>query len=749
MRSKIFLVMAVICCHYLNSFAGGFIIMNNAVTVANNNNRITPKVQDFTLRCKKLRIDVQMDGPMAVTTVEQTFENGTGQRLEGDYFFPLPKNAVIKEFRMEMNGEMVKAEMLDAQKARQIYEDIVRQMKDPALLEFSDQGMLRMRIFPIEPNSTKEIKLVFAHYMPIDNGTYEYVYPLNALKYNSHPIEDVVMNVDIKANEKIRNVYSPTHLVDVVHSSDFKAKASMELGQDEMPSQFKLYYSTSSSLLGMSMFQFKEKNEDGFFIADISPGFIDQHKVVSKDVTFIMDISGSMRGDKIIQARNTLTKCVEQLNPGDKFEIITFGTEAYQLFGKRTIVDETSKKKAFEFINRIEPLGGTNMDAAFGLAMQEKVDPTRPSNIIFITDGRPTIGEYDETKLLKKISTTNAKNHRIFTFGVGEDLNIKLLDLIAADGRGLRSYISEGDDISKTVTSFFSKISAPVLSDVKISFADAPNEYQVFPKTCPDIFYGSSLTISGRFRNPGATKLIVEGMLNGVPQKFEYDVAFKEESSEQEFVPAIWASRRVGDLLDQIRLTGENEEIKDEIVTLSRRYGIITPYTSYLILEDERAHASVRGGNVDENTTIFNPNAVNTGGTAMQKEYDDLKKDNGYGAQEKSEEIQQLNTSSNISDTKLANKRMKVMEGEANDKPQNIVRDNTIANGRAMYQTDSMMVDADVMLDDNSKLKRKEIKFASEEYFNLANTDKAAREYMSKGRNVQFVHNKQVYVVTD
>jgi Ca-activated chloride channel family protein len=377
--------------------------------------------------------------------------------------------------------------------------------------------------------------------------------------------------------------------------------------------------------------------------------------------------------------------------------------------------------------------------------MQEKVDPTRPSNIIFITDGRPTIGEYDEAKLMKKISTTNAKNHRIFTFGVGEDLNIKLLDLIAADGRGLRAYISEGDDISKTVTAFFKKISAPVLSDVKISFADAPNEYQVFPKNCPDIFYGSSLTISGRYRNPGNSKLIVEGMLNGVPQKFEYDIAFKEEAAEQEFVPAIWASRRVGDLLDQIRLTGENEELKDEIVTLSRRYGIITPYTSYLILEDERAN--VRGGTEDRNMTIFNPNAVNEGGVAMQKEYDDLKKDNGYSSQEKSTEVQQLNTTSNISDTKLANKRMKVMHGESNDKSEEIVNYNTIANGRAMYQTDSMMVDADVMT--NSKLKRKEVKFASEEYFNLANTDKAAREYMSKSRNVQFVHNNQIYIVVD
>ncbi len=745
MSKKIWLIMAVICCHYLQSFAGGFMLVNNTVSMVNTNLKTTPKLQDFTLRCKKLRVDVQMDGPLAVTTIEQTFENGTAQRLEGDYFFPLPKNAVIKEFRMEMNGEMVKAEMLDATKARQIYEDIVRQMKDPALLEFSDQGMLRMRIFPIEPKSTKEIKLVFAHYMPVDNGTYEYVYPLNALKYNSHPIEDVVLNVDIKSTEKIRNVYSPTHLVDVVHTSDLKAKASMETDEEIMPSQFKLYYSTSSSLLGMSMFQFKEKNEDGFFIADISPGFIDENKIVSKDVTFIMDISGSMRGDKIIQARNTLTKCVEQLNAGDKFEIITFGTEAYQLFGKRTIVDETSKKKAFAFIDRIEPLGGTNMDAAFGLAMQEKVDPVRPSNIIFITDGRPTIGEYDEAKLMKKISLSNAKSHRIFTFGIGADLNIKLLDLIAADGRGLRTYISEGDDISKTVTSFFKKISAPVLSDVKISFADAPNEYQVFPKNCPDIFYGSSLTVSGRFRNPGATKLIVEGMLNGTPQRFEYDVNFKEEASEQEFVPAIWASRRVGDLLDQIRLTGENDELKDEIVTLSRRYGIITPYTSYLILEDERANMMSNRRDM----TIFNPNVVGQGGVAMEREYDDLKKDNGIMSQEKSSEVQTLNYASNVSSTKVANKRMKVHTGEANDKEEELVNYNTIANGRAMYQADSVMIDADVMNEKNSKLKRKEIKFGSDEYFNLASSNKTARDYMSKNRNVQFIYNNEIYMVVD
>ncbi len=743
MFKKLTLVIVAISCNYLLTFAGGFIITSAAVI-----NHVEPqKVQDYTLHCKKLRIDVQMDGPVAVTTVEQTFENSTAQRMEGDYFFPLPKNAIIKEFRMEMNGVMVKAEMLDAAGARKIYEDIVRQMKDPALLEFTDQGMLRMRIFPIEPNSTKEIKLVFAHYMPIDNGTYEYSYPLNALKYNSKPIDDVVVNVDIKSDEKIKNVYSPTHLVDVVHSSDHKAKASMELGEDAMPSQFKLYYSTSSSLLGMSMFQFKEKSEDGFFIADISPGFIEADKVVSKDVTFIMDISGSMRGDKIIQARNTLTKCVEELNDGDKFEIITFGTEAYQLFGKRTIVDETSRKKAYAFIDKIEALGGTNMDGAFSLAFQEKADPQRPSNILFITDGKPTIGEWDETKLMKKISDGNAKNHRIFAFGIGGDLNFRLIDKIAADGRGLRTYLAEDEDISKSVSTFFAKISAPVLSDVKVYFADAPNEYQVFPKNCQDIFYGRSLTVSGRFRDAGTTKLIVEGKLNGVVQKFEYDVQWKDDVTENEFVPSIWAARRVGDLLDQIRLVGENEELKDEIVTLSRRYGIITPYTSYLILEDERVTNINNTNNGDGTMTIFNSTNLGFSSQRMESEYDNLKSNNDAITITQSSEVQKLNGANNYAETKLDKNRNKVSDLAEGSEDDNIVNDNTIANGRAMYYQNNQMIDADVMT--NTNLKKKEIKFGSDEYFELVNNDKVAKEYMSKSRNVQFVHNNQIYMVVD
>jgi len=740
---KLKLINLVLACIFscTMNYAGGFLIVNH---VTSTNITVHKKVQDYTLKCIRLRVDVKIDGPVAITTIEQRFENTTAQRMEGDYYFPLPLNAVIQDFRMEMNGEMVKAEMLDATKAKQIYEDIVRQMKDPALLEFSDQGMLRMRIFPIEPHSTKDIKLTFAHKMPVDNGTYEYSYPLNALKYNSHPIDDVVLNVDIQAKEDIKNVYSPTHLVDVVHSSDHNAKASMEVDKDIAPSQFKLYYSTSSSLLGLSVFQFKEKNEDGFFIADISPGFINKDEVVKKDVTFIMDISGSMRGDKIIQARNTLTQCVKELNEGDKFEIITFGTEAYQLFGQRTAVDEDSRKKAFSFIDRIEALGGTNMEAAFNLALKDKVDESRPSNIIFITDGKPTIGEFDEVKLMKKISDANGKHHRIFTFGIGEDLNIRLLDKIAEDGRGLRSYITDGNEISGTVTSFFKKISAPVLSDVKIYFADAPNEYQVFPKTCPDIFYGSSLTISGRFRNPGKSTLIVEGMLNGIKQKFEYPLVWEDKGTGNEFVPSIWASRRVGDLLDQIRLTGENEEIKDEVVTLARRYGIITPYTSYLIIEDEKQSLSQNRNTVP----VFNDQLSDTEKLFMKEEYDDLKKDKGKISITQSTEVQELsNATGSISTVKKSQQRMNGADGESNLQPNAVVNYNVLANGRSMYMADSVLIDADVA--NNTNLKRKEIKFGSDEYFELANTDKVARNYMSQNRNVQFVHNNQIYMIVD
>jgi Ca-activated chloride channel family protein len=167
-------------------------------------------------------VDVKINGNVAETYIDQEFHNPSDVMLEGYYIFPIPKNAVIKDFSMEINGKMVSAELLDANKARQIYEDIVRQIKDPALLEYSGQGIFKVRIFPIEPRSNKKVSISYREVLDSDNGIYEYIYPLNTEKFSAKPVKSVSVKVDLKTNNKIKTIYSPTHSIDIVHKDTNK-----------------------------------------------------------------------------------------------------------------------------------------------------------------------------------------------------------------------------------------------------------------------------------------------------------------------------------------------------------------------------------------------------------------------------------------------------------------------------------------------------------------------------------------------
>jgi len=724
--------------------AGGFIIVEQqGVPQSNTNPQDGRKL--YTLECRSLKVQTTVQDQVAVTSVEQVFYNTTGQRLEGYFMFPIPKGSVIKDFRMEINGVMMQAEMMDATKARQIYEDIVRRMKDPALLEYSGQDLFRLRIFPIEPNSEKRISITYTELLTKDNGTYEYLFPLNTKKYSAAPLQNVLIQVDVQASAPLKTLYSPTHEIDINRKDDRTAKIVYESNAVSPDMDFRLYGSTATSMLGTSFLTYKEQGSEGFFFADISPGFIDEKVVMAKDVTLVLDVSGSMVGEKMDQARNALRFCVENLNPGDRFELIRFSTEAQALFGKRMPYTGETKKEALDFITGLKAIGGTNMDDAFRLALKEPPAGDRPSMIIFITDGKPTIGETDEERLLKKIGGLNTGNQRIFTFGVGYDLNTKLLDKLTDATHGYRTYVMPEEDIEVKVSDFFTKVSSPVLSDVTVRFADEPNEFKIFPKAIPDLFRGSSITLFGRYRKPGKTQMIVEGKVNGEIKKFTYDVVLGDVSARHDFIAPLWATRNVGFLLDQIRLHGETQEIKDEIVTLSREYGIITPYTSYLILEDEQIRTENR--NITSDQQLFAPRMngkVNEFMTGQKKQLDDLKSSGGEGSVRSSTEVQGYNYAGNLEKSVTKNKTM-YRDSQGNDR--DLAKETRNVNGRAMYQVGEEWVDVDIQKSANYKVNR--VQFASKEYFDMANNTPGISQYLALGRNVRFVHNNQVYEVYD
>ncbi|HMN23033.1 MAG TPA: VIT domain-containing protein, partial [Ignavibacteriaceae bacterium] len=395
-------------------FADGFIVIP----------RPHPLPNPFPLEVVYHNVEVKIDGQSAVTRIDQSFYNPSNFQLEGYYIFPVPKGAVINNFTMVINGKETKAELLDSDKARKIYEDIVRQMRDPALLEYSEQNIFKLRIFPIEPRSEKKISISYTQLLESDNNLFEYIYPLNTEKFSAKPLKNVSVKIDLKSDNKLKNIYCPTHEVDIVNKSDNHSVISYEAENIRPDTDFKLYFSKNQSVVGLSLLTYKSGNKDGYFMLSASPSIqIDKNNIENKDITFILDVSGSMSGEKLEQAKKALLYCINNLNEGDHFNIIRFSTEAYSLFKNLENVDKQKMSEAKSFINDLQAIGGTNIEEAFNLAFKNYQQSSRTHFVVFLTDGKPTIGEMNEDKLVKRILNSNKTNSRIFTFGVGNEIN--------------------------------------------------------------------------------------------------------------------------------------------------------------------------------------------------------------------------------------------------------------------------------------------------------------------------------------
>ncbi|HEY3450288.1 MAG TPA: VIT domain-containing protein [Myxococcales bacterium] len=543
---------------------------------------------------KYQRVSAEIKDGAAVTRVEQVFVNESPRQLEAHYVFPLPKGAALSEFYLWINGKKTKGEMLEKQKATEIYEGIVRRMQDPGLLEYIDSDVFRARVFPVPANGEQKIELAFSQVLDFQSGLYHYRYPLGGggkLQQNIKVKQDFTFSASIGSKIPLRSVYSPTHALQVANRGENAAIVGLEQGPGaDLSKDLDLYYSTSEKAIGLSLMTYKEESEPGYFLALISPKTeFQQEEILGKRITFVIDNSGSMAGDRMKVAKDALKYCVQRLNPQDRFNVIRFATDVEALFPAPAEAKGDSLKKALSFVDGMEALGGTAIDDAMRLALKdgEKASGSNgPHIILFVTDGQPTIGETSEDAIAKNASAGNKAKSRVFTFGVGEDLNARLLDRLAADGQGAADYVKGGKDFEAKISGFYDKVSYPVLADVALDLSGM-SAYDVYPRRLPDLFKGSQLVVMGRYRSAGDLKVTLTGTVNGVPKKFEYGTTtFAKEHKSEGFIPRLWAIRKVGYLLEEIRLRGEKPELRDEVVALGKKFGIVTPYTSYLVVED-------------------------------------------------------------------------------------------------------------------------------------------------------------------
>ena len=548
--------------------------------------RRTQQIQNLII--EKHHVNVSIDNQLATTKIDQVFANPNNRQLEGTYLFPLQDEVAVSNFVLYIDGEPVKAELLAKAKAKSIYEGIVRSMQDPALLEYVGTRAFQARVFPIPSNGERRIQLEYSQVIGVDSALARYTYPLRTDKFTNHPVGSLSVSVDLKSKHALKTIYSPSHEVAVNRKDDHQATISYEETNVNVIRDFACYYSLSDKDFGIDLITHRDDpDEDGFFMLLISPKYeIDKKKIIEKDFIFVLDRSGSMKGPKIEQAKKALRFCVENLNDGDRFNLILFNTDV-EPFAEELVSVKKNRKNALEFIDEITGNGGTNINEALLAAISDPPDSKRPRIVVFLTDGEATVGVTDATQILKNVSGINADKSRIFVFGIGYDVNVNLLDKMAEQNGGTRQYVKPKEDLEVAVSSFYTKVSEPVLVNLDLEIEDIKTK-NLYPQKLPHLFRGSQLTVLGRYVGSGKSKLILHGDINGERQEFSNNGKFTKNESDHQFLPRLWAQRKVAYLVDEVRLNGENKELVDEIVRLSEKYGIMTPYTSFLVTEDQK-----------------------------------------------------------------------------------------------------------------------------------------------------------------
>ena len=546
-------------------------------------------------------IHVQIRDQVAVKTYDCTFKNANPQAVVGGVcYMELEPGAQVDDMSVWIDGKETKAEILDVEKAKQVFNDIVKNGGSPALLEYYGNQLIQTQVPRVAPNGTVTVKLTYTTVLKKRGGLVR----LQALNTNPkaslQPLKAASVTVDIKSADPIKNVYRPTHEIALVEKEGWDISVNWKK-DDYLPKHpFVLYYDTDESKVGASLLAHRELDEDGHFMLLLSPtmgkgaGAVTEKDVLPKDVVFCVDTSGSMLKDgKMDQAREALEYCVSKLRDGDRFNIVDFSTTARHFDADGLVeLDDASRAKAAKYVAKLHARGGTAIDEALELSLKHlnasKGD--RLKMIVFATDGLPTIGERDPEAILRKIAKSNTEDVRIFVFGEGFDVNTKLLDFLALDHRGEADYILPEEDISQKISRFFDRVGSPVMTDVKVKI-DGLEVEDVYPRRIPDLFRGEQVVVYGRYSGHGPRTLTVTGQFGDETRTFSHELEFPEYSEDDKsaFVPRLWAGQKVDHLLNELRKQTDSpeQELVDEVTHLAKRYGIITPYTSFLVTHDD------------------------------------------------------------------------------------------------------------------------------------------------------------------
>ena len=582
--------------------AQGWIIPRPCGVVRPMDERIHVPILDCRPNISRTRSDVRVELSDRVLKyeVEERFINRGASVGEADYLFPLPANAAFQDLKLSINGELVSGETMNAGEARRIYENIVRSQRDPALVEWMGHGLLRARIFPLNPGEEKRIVVRFQSVAPREGDALRVDYFRGAAQGAPSVRDDGTSSfaLSYRPVPELGTPFSPTHSIDI-STRDGRREAIVRGDARDVTLLVPLRREAAASI---SMLPFAPGNEDGFTLVTVTPPLVARNESTPRDITLVLDISGSMQGRKMEQARAAGRQLLGTLRSDDRFRIIDFSSDVRTF--KDDFVRATSEnvRDANRYLDALEAVGGTNIEGALREAMRPSAVDGRLPLILFITDGEPTVGERNVDQLASIGNDRNARgsHRRIFTFGLGSDVNVGLLEQLALEGRGTAQFVRPEESVERMVGVVANRLVDPVMTDVRVRVEGDVRLAKILPAQTSDIFADRDLVLLARYSGSGRGRIIVEGNRRGTPVQFTSTVDFPDRDRQNAFVARLWAAQRVGFLSAEKRRTGGEREVDEEIRMLGERYGIPTEFTSYLVVEPRlalnRDRSAVGGG---------------------------------------------------------------------------------------------------------------------------------------------------------
>jgi Ca-activated chloride channel family protein len=552
---------------------------------------------------------VSVTDQVASTTMTMTLTNPGGAQQEAQLLVPVPDGASVRAFQLDSAGSEPTAKLLPRDEARRIYDSIVAKARDPGLLEFVGYSVIKSSVFPVPPGGTQTLRLTYEQLLSADGSAksdrVDFVLP------RTESLEQTGVNwtfsADIRSKRPISTVYSPSHEIVTERVDPNHVTVKLMIGSMAQPGAFRLSYllPRDGDDLAASVLFYPDPDvgdgKGGYFLllTGLPAKNPDADKALKREVTIVIDRSGSMRGPKIEQVREAALQVVEGLHEGEFFNIIDYSDSINSFSEKPVAKNDDTIKQARTYIKGIQANGGTNIhDAVIEALRPQPAAGTLPV-VLFLTDGLPTVGQTSEKDIKDAAAKANAFQRRIFTFGVGYDVNAPLLRGLAVQTRASSTFVLPDENVEVKVGQVYRRLSGPILAMPKLTTSgdDAARAIrEIQPASLPDLFEGDQLIVLGQYTDSKERRLTLQGNFLGKDRTFEFTFDPSKATTKNSFVPRLWASRRIAALIEQIRQNGadghsnpatdpSSKELVDEIVRLSTKWGILTEYTAFLALE--------------------------------------------------------------------------------------------------------------------------------------------------------------------